>query len=134
VSVSREELLKQCERELDVRVVDTKCHRCGGTGKIHVSVGDGYMGYGLDRVRADDEIRDCPECTDIPSDCHLPPTLDQTYDPYFNYKTDTDAAMRDLKAFHGGSSNQCSRCGGSLSIEEYHDCDREMEWQERYGI
>ena len=120
MSVSREELLKQCERELDVRIVDnTKCHRCGGTGKIRVSVGGGCMGY-------DDEIQDCPECMDIPSDCHLPPTLDQSY----------DELLHDLKAYHGlnSSSNQCPRCGGSTSIEEYHDCDREMEWQERYGI
>ena len=27
----------------------------------------------------------------------------------------------------------CPHCGGSLCAEEYHDCDREYEWQRTHG-
>jgi hypothetical protein len=103
MSVSREQLIKECVKEPPI---DTKCHRCGGTGKIHVSVGGGCMGY-------DDEVKDCLECMDVPSECHLPPS----------YET-----------YSGAPLLNCPRCGGSLCAEEYHDCEREREWQERYGL
>ena len=59
-----------------------------------------------------------------------PPTPKPPYDPYKNNKADMEAAMQDLQAYHGlGSSNNCPRCGGSLCVEEWHDCESDRAWR-----
>jgi hypothetical protein len=94
--ITREQLIDECCKD-----GNNGCHRCGGTGKIYVSVGGGCMGY-------DDEERPCPECKH--------PNKEGQYEAPSPVGT-------------GGFLLTCPQCGGSLCAEEWHDCERDREWR-----
>ena len=136
-------LYEQCQRDANL------CHRCAGTGRVSyggdlgfdeicplchgkgvnypslkdvlndlmpsaLGVCDRCGGTGKISVSVgggcmgyDDEVMWCPKC-------HPPakPMEQSTrYEPLLN----------------------CPDCGGSLCIEEYHDCGRDREWRRNHG-
>ena len=122
MSITREQILKECRTEAPILPTlppsaSATCSKCGGSGWTKtgtcsqcrkppcprckgvgtVSIGGGCMGY-------DDEV--CPICNGNPDYITLQEVLEDA-----------------RKTVESWNSNQCPDCGGSLCVEEYHDCE-----------
>ena len=105
MSVSREELLKECGQELDVTIIH------------EIDINHAYVpDYGPGCARCGVNFED-----------HINKTIG--YEPEQTTKSQwTPEAQRDLEAMHS-SSNNCPSCGGSLCVEEYHECESDRAWR-----
>jgi hypothetical protein len=124
--ITREQLLEECEKDAAPK---NRCSRCGGTGMI--SIGGGCMGY-------DDEV--CPKCHGDPNCLSLKEVLEGARNDVHKFNSTVMRKEYFEDDGHGESGCHgispplmCNRCGASLCTEEWHDCDREYEWQRAHG-
>lgn len=140
MALSREKILEECRTEAPIFDFNDTCPKCNGSGWVQKANNNFNQTIarvtcpqcrkppcsrckGMGRVKIgrgyDEEV--CPICGGDPSYITLKEVLE-----------DARKTVESWETHSGASLLNCPDCGGSLCVEEYHDCDRDSAWRREH--